>query len=935
MKSLARPFAGLLITLAVTSHGVRAAEPSAGWPCWRGPFGNGSGVDCGEPLVDDLGKAVEMWSCPLPETGHIGYADLAVAEGRVYAYLFRPGGDKVHEESLASHRIKGTPEERRRQALLFADDVIQCMDAATGRVLWRRVYRAKGANQRLIGIWSMQGTPCVVDGRLYALGSMGRLYCMDAATGRPLWESDLGPTKRLVERNLLKANPRFEYTASGGHSEQFVSCPIVAGGVVICNNHNALYSGVARSGISGFDARTGRPLWEQPGLAGAYTSPIRWRRESGEYALVTVAGQTHCLDPVTGRIQWKSGSGGGGRNSTHTAPLSGDLMVRDNVCYRITSQGAEPRITLARGMGKWPAVYKRWIFTTEDETALGCYSLENGFALAKAGKRERNNYWCVPVAGDGRVFVSSYGGGITMYEASGSLTKKLPGTLPAAAWIAPVYVAGRLYVKGDTDIRCYDMRAKAVKPAAAAPIAAGVGSPFLAGREQAVADLVKTHANDGKTALETLGKWWESDDWPRMEAAALAMASNAVIAAAGMEEMESACLRLTRQGRSAEAAELLDIVPGIRRDLAERLAPKLGPMLGGAEPGVALSACGLVCALGPSGRMHAPRLLALFKQGDADVAWAAARALDAAGVPENLAADVLAAIIPVLDEGSYERQWGGLQVLQRLGGKAAPALDRVKTVAAEKDGCPAMLAWDVLIAIGAPAIPAMAELMLPVHSRDYRLLLRLHELRRRDVTAVIVEIERLTGDDKEQTKRIAPLLGTIRRIEARMRAADIKAMLKADPSKLVLADLLDALLGPHTELRESAIEAIGRIGPSALPELVKALDAKDPAVVRDIARAIGRVNAPVDAAAVPGLMRAFKVEVDGARKACDQRAAAHPDRAEEMRAAKLRQWIRSSLVIPALALAGTAGVKAASEFAKGGDEVARAYADAVERAAGD
>ena len=66
--------------------------------------------------------------------------------------------------------------------------------------------------------------------------------------------------------------------------------------------------------------------------------------------------------------------------------------------------------------------------------------------------------------------------------------------------------------------------------------------------------------------------------------------------------------------------------------------------------------------------------------------------------------------------------------------------------------------------------------------------------------------------------------------------------------------------------------------------------------------------------------------------ACAQRAAAHPDRATEMRAARLRQGIGSSLIIPALALTGTAGVKAVADWAEGNDEVARAYAEAVKRA---
>jgi HEAT repeat protein len=581
----------------------------------------------------------------------------------------------------------------------------------------------------------------------------------------------------------------------------------------------------------------------------------------------------------------------------------------------------------------WPAISKNRVFSTAVRGAgLSCLSLETGALLGKAGKGESE--WCVPVVGDDRVFlVSNYGEkGITYYDINNGDLRELPGTIPAATWIAPAYVAGRLYVKGEKDVRCYDVRAKAAKPVAPAPIAAGADSPLLDGREQAVAALVKAHADGDKTASDTLRAWLGSNDWARMEAAACAMASNSTLAAAVLEDAQSAYLRLTGKGRGAEAVELLDIAPGIRQSLAQGLAPKMTPLLGSAQSDVVSSACRLVAALGVPGRVHAPRLLEIFKHGDADTSWAAARALDALGVPEELAADTLAAIVPVLGEGAYERQWGGLQVLQRLGGKAAPALDRVKAVAAQKDGCLAILAWDVLIAIGEPAVPAMAELLIPVHDRDYRLLLRLHALRQRDVSAVIAEIERLTGGNEEKRKAVAPVLGTIRRIEARVRAADIEAMLKADPSKLVLADLLAVLRDPHAELREAAGQAIGKIGPSALPELIKALDANDPAVARDVARAIGRVNAPVDATAIPGLLKALKTEVEEVRNACAQRAAAHPDRATEMRAARLRQGIGSSLIIPALALTGTAGVKAVADWAEGNDEVARAYAEAVKRA---
>ena len=303
--------------------------------------------------------------------------------------------------------------------------------------------------------------------------------------------------------------------------------------------------------------------------------------------------------------------------------------------------------------------------------------------------------------------------------------------------------------------------------------AVGVDSPFLAGREQTIAELVKTQGNNPSAANETLLQCLRSDDWPRMDVAAWAMASNNAFAVAGTQEMESTCLRLTQKGRWAEAAELLDAVPGIRQDLVIRLAQKMAPMLGSAETGVVVSACQLIAALGPGSQMHAPRLLELFKQANTEISWAAARALDAVGVPESITADTLASIIAVLGEGAYERQIGGLQILQRLGAKAAPALDRVKAVAARQDGCPAILAWDVLIAIGAPAVPAMAELLLPVNARDFRVINRLTELRRQDVTALVAEIERITSDKEELRKKVAPLLISVRQVEDRLRTTEL------------------------------------------------------------------------------------------------------------------------------------------------------------------
>jgi outer membrane protein assembly factor BamB len=726
-------------------------------------------------LVDDLNKAVEVWTCHLPELpspSYSGYADLVVADGRVYAYCFRPGGDLVYARRSRGGRASEPPdtvsEKGRRRSLLLADDVLLCIDAATGQLLWRRVYRAKGVNhnQFMDGsfCWSPQCTPCVADGKLYALGSMGRLYCLDAQTGRPIWESDLGPAKRLLERNFLKANPHFQQLAPSQHRDQLVSCPSLADGVVVCNNHDALISGKSYNpGLSGFDAATGRPLWDIPGIMWHYSTPVRWEHGGKQYALCAGGGQTSCVEPRTGRLLWSVGANHKGRDSTLAPIVTGDLLVSDSACYRITPQRAEIHCRLAQPAGKWPAIYRRWILTPQCRAGLACMDLDSGRVIAEAGSAAGNSYWHVAIAADGRAFHSSAAGELRMYEASGEKMRELPGTLKIAGWIAPVYVAGRLYLRRPEAVRCYDLRQGAEKPAARTPCEPSADSPLQEAREQAVAALAKAGADRSADALKTVRDWLRSEDWRRLEAAAGVAAANEAIAQAAMGDLQAACLRLVSQGRWAEAAELLDMVPGHRRELAVRLAPGLEPMLGGTDAGAVLSACGFAAALGAPARIHARRLLALYRQGDAAVSWAAARALDAAGIPDEMAQEVLAAAAGLLASGTYTQKWGALQMLERLGPRAAPAAPQVAAAAKSHHGCLQTLAWDALLAAGAPAAPTAAELLFSMGRDDPRIMDPLSEMRKEDLRLLVEAAEKLAGASgtplpQTRTKRLMDAL---------------------------------------------------------------------------------------------------------------------------------------------------------------------------------
>jgi hypothetical protein len=84
-----------------------------------------------------------------------------------------------------------------------ADDVVVCLDAATGTVVWKRVFARCGLNLNGFDASGAQPllTPCAADGVVYAMGTAGRVYAMEAETGDVLWESMIGP--RAVALTML------------------------------------------------------------------------------------------------------------------------------------------------------------------------------------------------------------------------------------------------------------------------------------------------------------------------------------------------------------------------------------------------------------------------------------------------------------------------------------------------------------------------------------------------------------------------------------------------------------------------------------------------------------------------------------------------------------------------------------------------------------
>jgi outer membrane protein assembly factor BamB len=258
----------LFLASALTSAALPAA---AGWPAYRGPHGDGVSTETG--LARDWQAAAkDLWRTPLS----VGFSSFSVAGGRAFTLLQR--------------NVEGAPTE-----------VVVAFDAATGRELWAAPLTvAKYDNGYDAGADDgPRATPACRDGKVYCTSALLRVVCLDAATGRTVWELDL--MKDFGGRNITwqnAASPLVEgglvYVAGGGRGQSLLAFHQDTGAVAWKTGDERLthatpvaatIHGVrqviffTQSGLVAVAPDTGRELWRYRFRFNVSTaaSPVVWR----------------------------------------------------------------------------------------------------------------------------------------------------------------------------------------------------------------------------------------------------------------------------------------------------------------------------------------------------------------------------------------------------------------------------------------------------------------------------------------------------------------------------------------------------------------------------------------------------------------------------------------------------------------------------------
>lgn len=411
-----------LLLLLVSS----AFSPAGDWPQWRGPRRDGH-VSPGETFPSRLPASLEpRW--------HL------------------PAGGGFASPILSGSRLFLADEQDRRETA-------RCLDAATGRELWRTPYAETAGDEWGTG---PRCTPVADDQRLYIQSLKGEFACLDQTDGHRLWGFSF-------ERDF-----QVEYVGGSDASDAAARRRGNSGSPILLGDR--LYVPVGSTNgatVVCLDKLTGREHWRAGTDETAYAALMTGRLAGRDHLVAYTAFSLLGLDALRGDVLWRIPLKSHANRHAVTPVIAGnDVLVSSHTlglrAFTVTSRSPDTGL----------ACHPHWS-APRLKTSLATLVLVDGFLY---GQGPDKNYHCVdPATGEVRWSQPGFGEQLLVaYASTLAAGKRLLVVTEAGlllllearpdryselgrhqvsgkTWSHPAFANGRLYLRDRRELYAFDL----------------------------------------------------------------------------------------------------------------------------------------------------------------------------------------------------------------------------------------------------------------------------------------------------------------------------------------------------------------------------------------------------------------------------------------------------------------------------------------------
>jgi outer membrane protein assembly factor BamB len=415
---------GKCLTAAALVLASAADTWAEDWPQWRGPNRDGVCTETGLLESFPAGGLTVRWRAP----AGWGFSSPVVAQGRVYL--------------ADSEVVKPQAKER-----------VRCFDAATGKTLWTHTYAVAYED------WAFDpaqeigpvATPIVQGGKVYAVGRLGHLFCLDARTGDVLWQRDL----------------RQEYQAAFAPG---APSPLIEGDLLI-----HFIGGKPGAGVIALHKDTGKEAWRALEESLTFSSPIVIFSGGKRQLIVWTQESVTSLDPAAGTVYWRQRLVTSGDYAVSTPVYHKGRLLIGGLMFQM--DGEQPAARVLWPDSKAPArrIFSHTstalfrgdhLFTAKSSGQLVCVE-------AATGKPVWESDQVTDLKNGASIHLTANGDSVLLYTDKGQIIRALLSaqgykeisraallepTFPfggrKVAWSPPAYAGGRVFARSGKEIIC-------------------------------------------------------------------------------------------------------------------------------------------------------------------------------------------------------------------------------------------------------------------------------------------------------------------------------------------------------------------------------------------------------------------------------------------------------------------------------------------------